>query len=389
MSDINDITKTNDDESSSSLEEKEVLVVPKLAFIVPYRDRKEHLTFFSVYMKHVLSVYDPKDYIVRFVHQKDARPFNRGGMKNIGFLAIKNEYPDDYQNITFVFNDVDTVPYDKNVIQYETRPGIVKHFYGVQFALGGIFSIKGADFEKTNGFPNFWAWGGEDNYMQHRVLQSGVKIDRRNFFLLQSPQILQMVEGIMRTISRSEAEMVFYKTTNDGLNTIRNLNYEFNIQGGDIFFIDVVGFDTAYSHTSNTYEEQNIHDEKRIKFKSKGIASAAQDEKHRAQHQQQLLMAAEEQKMRQRQQQQQQQMRLQQQQQQMRQQQQQQQMRLQQQQQQQMRQQQQQQQQQQMRQQQQQQQQQQQKPPQQQQQPQQQRNGIVRTVRRVNGRKLF
>ena len=167
MSDINDITKTNDDEPSSSLEELNsnvtVTVVPKLAFIVPYRDRKEHLTFFSVYMKHVLSVYDPKDYIVRFVHQKDARPFNRGGMKNIGFLAIKNEYPDDYQNITFVFNDVDTVPYDKNVIQYETRAGIVKHFYGVQFALGGIFSIKGADFEKTNGFPNLWAWGGEDN----------------------------------------------------------------------------------------------------------------------------------------------------------------------------------------------------------------------------------
>ena len=367
----------------NNVEENEItVVVPKLAFIVPYRDRKEHLTFFSVYMKHVLSVYDPKDYIVRFVHQKDARPFNRGGMKNIGFLAIKNEYPNDYQNITFVFNDVDTVPYDKNVIQYDTRAGIVKHFYGVQFALGGIFSIKGADFEKTNGFPNFWAWGGEDNYMQHRVLQSGLKIDRRNFFPLQSPMILQMVEGIMRTISRTEAEMVFYKTTNDGLNTIRNLNYEFNIQDGDKFFIDVVNFDTAYNHASNTYEEQNIYDEKRIKFKSRGNAAAAQDEKQRAQHQQQLLMAGEEQKMRlQQQQHHQHQMRLQQQQQQhqMRLQQQQQQMRLQQQQQQQMR------------------VQQQQKPPQQQQQQQkppqqqqpQQRNGIVRTVRRINGRKLF
>lgn len=377
MSAVNDVMNAMNanDEHGSSLEELNsnvtVTVVPKLAFIVPYRDRKEHLTFFSIYMKHVLSVYDPKDYIVRFVHQKDGRPFNRGGMKNIGFLAIKNEYPNDYQNITFVFNDVDTVPYDKNVIQYDTRPGIVKHFYGVQFALGGIFSIKGADFEKTNGFPNFWAWGGEDNYMQHRVLQSGLKIDRRNFFPLQSPQILQMVEGIMRTISRSEAEMVFYKTTNDGLNTIKNLNYEFNIQDGDKFFIDVVGFDTAYNHTSNTYEEQNIHDENRIKFKSRGIAAASQDEKQRAQHQQQLLLAAEEQKIRQRQQQQQHQMRLQQQQQQMRlqqQQQQQQQMRLQQ-------------------------QQQQQKPQQQQkqqqQQQQQQRTGIVRTVRRVNGRKLF
>jgi hypothetical protein len=373
MNDANDVTKTNHDEPGVSLEEIEVLVIPKLAFIVPYRDRKEHLTFFSVYMKHVLSIYDAKDYVIHYVHQKDNRPFNRGGMKNIGFLAIKNKYPHDYQNITFVFNDVDTVPYDKNVIQYETRSGIVKHFYGVQFALGGIFSIKGADFEKTNGFPNFWAWGGEDNYMQHRVLQSGLKIDRRNFFPLQSPMILQMVEGIMRTISRSEAEMVFYKTTNDGLNTIRNLNYEFNNQDGDMNFIDVYDFEAAYSHTSNTYEEQNIHDEKRIKFKARGIAAAARDEKQRAQHQQQLLIAAEEQRMQQqhqmRLQQQQQQLRLQQQQHQMRLQQQQHQMRVQQ-------------------------QQQQQQPQQQQQQPQQQqqqqqRNGIVRTVRRVNGRKLF
>jgi hypothetical protein len=397
MNDANDVTKTNHDEPGVSLEEIEVLVIPKLAFIVPYRDRKEHLTFFSVYMKHVLSDYDPKDYIIHFVHQKDSRPFNRGGMKNVGFLAIKNKYPNDYQNITFVFNDVDTVPYDKDVLQYETRLGVVKHFYGVQFALGGIFSIKGADFEKTNGFPNFWAWGGEDNYMQHRVIQTGLKIDRRNFFPLQSPMILQMVEGIMRTISRSEAEMVFYKTTNDGLNTIRNLKYEFNNQDGDKHFIDVVGFDTAYNHASNTYEEQNIHDEKRIKFKSRGIAAAAQDERHRAQHQQQLLIAAEEQQMRLHQQQQQ--MRLHQQQQQMRLQQQQHQMRLQQQQQQQMRLQQQQQQQMRLQQQQQQQmrlqqQQQQQKPTQQQQQqqqkPPQQRNGVMRTaVRRVNGRNLF
>ena len=276
---------------------------PKLVFIVPYRDREHHLKFFSVYMKHVLSDYDPSTYEIYIVHQKDSRPFNRGGMKNIGFLAVKEKYPNEYQDMTFVFNDVDTVPYDKDIIQYETRSGIVKHFYGVKFALGGIFSIKGGDFERTNGFPNFWAWGGEDNYMQHRVLQCGLKIDRRGFFPLQHPNILQMVEGIMRTISRSEAEMVFYKTTNDGLRTIQNLNYkeeelEHYANTVDIRYIHVSHFDCAYSHASNTYEQQNIHEEKRIKFKSRGVAAAAQEEQQRAMHQQQVLAEQEERRIR-------------------------------------------------------------------------------------------
>ena len=302
--------------------------VPKIVFIVPYRDREHHLKFFSVYMKHILSDYDPSTYEIYIVHQKDGRPFNRGGMKNIGFLAVKEKYPNEYQEMTFVFNDVDTVPCDKGIIQYETRAGIVKHFYGVKFALGGIFSIKGGDFERTNGFPNFWAWGGEDNYMQHRVLQSGLKIDRRGFFPLQHPNILQMVEGIMRTISRSEAEMVFYKTTNDGLRTIQNLTYKEeqssrSTNAGaaaaaaavDFQYIHVSHFDCAYSHASNTYEEQNIHEEKRIKFRSRGVAIAAQEEQQRAMHQQQVLAEQEERRIRIQRQQQQQQMRLQQQQQ--------------------------------------------------------------------------
>ena len=277
-------------------------VAPKIVFIVPYRDREHHLKFFSVYMKHVLSDYDPSTYEIYIIHQKDSRPFNRGGMKNIGFLAVKEKYPNEYQDITFVFNDVDTVPYDKGILQYETRAGIVKHFYGVKFALGGIFSIKGGDFERTNGFPNFWAWGGEDNYMQYRVLQCGLKIDRRGFFPLQHPNILQMVEGIMRTISRSEAEMVFYKTTNDGLYTLQNVVFKeennSNTNAIDFRFIHVSHFDCMYSDASNTYEEQNIHEEKRIKFKSRGVAAATQEEQQRAVHQQQVLAEQEQRRIR-------------------------------------------------------------------------------------------
>jgi carbamoyltransferase len=77
---------------------------------------------------------DCDDYEIYFSHQCDARTFNRGATKNIGFLAIKEKYPDDYKNITFIFNDVDTIPFYK-IFDYETPEGVVKHYYGFKYDL--------------------------------------------------------------------------------------------------------------------------------------------------------------------------------------------------------------------------------------------------------------
>ena len=244
------------------------IVVPKMIFIVPYRDRKEHKNFFTIYMKHIMEDIPKTDYEIYFAEQKDTRPFNRGGMKNIGFIAMKYKYPNDYKNITFVFNDVDTLPYTKNILHYETTPGVVKHFYGFKFTLGGIFSIRGADFEKINGFPNFWSWGGEDNYMLKRVELAGLYLDRSNFFNILDRNILQMCDGVKKIICRKEAAYVVNLNCNDGLITIRNLNFEIKDE-----YINVYFFQTNNDPTKLRFEEQDIVNETKIRLDKKDVTN--------------------------------------------------------------------------------------------------------------------
>ena len=176
----------------------------------------------------------------------DEREFNRGAMKNIGFLKVKNDYPNDYQNITLVFNDIDTMPYTKGFIEYRTTPGVVKHFYGFTFSLGGIVSITAGDFEKTNGFPNFWSWGYEDNSLNQRVLNAGLIIDRSNFYPLADKNILQFLDGTTRNINRTEFDK-FVQNTDEGIKSITNLKYDTNKLG----FVNVTSFNTGSEEDSS------------------------------------------------------------------------------------------------------------------------------------------
>jgi len=229
---------------------------PKLIFIVPYRDRKEHKHFFMKYMEYILEDYKKEDYEIYFSHQFDLRPFNRGAMKNIGFLAMKQKYPNDYKNITFVFNDVDTIPYKKNLLDYYTSDGIVKHYYGYEIALGGIFSIKGKDFERINGFPNMWGWSMEDNMIQERVLKNGLRIDRSNFFKLGARSILQFTDGITKMINKKEIAGFLNKDYPHGLNSITKLNFELSNE-----LINVKNFETETDANSQKYEKHDISQE--------------------------------------------------------------------------------------------------------------------------------
>lgn len=240
--------------------------VPTTIFIVPYRNRVQHKFFFSKYMSFILE--DKTDYEIYFSHQCDARTFNRGAVKNIGFIAARNKYPDHYKDITFVFNDVDTIPFSK-IFDYQTVPGVVKHYYGFKYALGGIVVIKGADFEKTNGFPCFWGWGMEDNALQKRCIHAGLHIDRSVFYNIGSPEILQLFDGISRIISKKDPWRGEYDNGVDGLATITQLQYTVDEKSDNptdnIFVIhnpriQVVNINTFLTHIPFGSEEYYHYD---------------------------------------------------------------------------------------------------------------------------------
>ena len=195
--------------------------IPKRIFMVPYRNRPEQKFFFCKYMEFLLEYMT--DYEVYFSHQSDERSFNRGAVKNIGFLAMKEKYPNDYKDITFIFNDLDTLPFNR-IFEYNTTHGIVKHYYGFEHSLGGIVVIKGSDFELINGYPNFWSWGFEDSCLQKRCLQAKIKIDRSHFYTIGSPEILQLFDGVDRIINKKDPHKIHTDTGEFGLRSIHKLH---------------------------------------------------------------------------------------------------------------------------------------------------------------------
>lgn len=196
-------------------------------FIVPYRDREQHKHFFDRHMKYILEDYEPSSYDIIFSHQNNRLPFNRGAMKNIGFLYAKEKYPN-YKNINFIFNDIDTLPYRKGLLEYKVDPGEIKHYYGFTFALGGIFSIKGGDFEKIDGFPNLWSWGYEDNVMQDRALKNNININRSQFYPAFNHNILHLLDQYSKNVSLKTKIMYEGNNITDGLSKLKQVDYQFN-----------------------------------------------------------------------------------------------------------------------------------------------------------------
>ncbi len=199
---------------------------PEKFFIIPYRDRERHLEVFINHMEHVL---EDEKYLILIIHQDDKRNFNRGALKNIGFKFIKNCYPNTYRNKTLIFHDVDFVVWKKNIFDFETKRGVVKHHYGfppnIAKALGGVFTIKAGDFERTNGFPNYWSWGYEDNVFFKRVVNRGLKIDYGNFRNIKHPDVVIFWDGYNKKVNENYIYNQIKKERGYGIENISRLKY--------------------------------------------------------------------------------------------------------------------------------------------------------------------
>ena len=202
--------------------------IPDIIVIVPYRDRKSQLNVFLNHMKWLL---EGKKYEIFIVHQNDKRFFNRGAMKNLGFIYAREKYPYNYRNITLVFHDVDCLVSDKSMTDFQTIKGKVKHIFGFKQTFGGIFAIKGSDFESINGFPCIWNWGYEDNALRVRWLykNDGKRysdvIDYSEFFSFQDKRIVQMWHGDKKVFNRDQTWKSFKNSTSfiDGIRKITKI----------------------------------------------------------------------------------------------------------------------------------------------------------------------
>ncbi|VDM64476.1 unnamed protein product [Angiostrongylus costaricensis] len=156
----------------------------RIAVVVPYRDREEHLRILLNHM-HSFLTKQKLDYSIIVVEPVD-QTMNRAKLLNVGFVEALKLY--DWQ--CFLFHDVDVLPEDDRNLHHcpfkNPRHMAVainkfnyKLFYKEMF--GTSSALTANQFRKTNGFSNrYWGWGGEDDDMYKRVKFAGYNVDRYN-----------------------------------------------------------------------------------------------------------------------------------------------------------------------------------------------------------------
>ncbi|GAA6225605.1 beta-1,4-galactosyltransferase 1 [Lates japonicus] len=156
----------------------------KVAIIIPFRKRDEHLKYWLYYLHPILQR-QQLDYGVYVINQDGDAIFNRAKLLNVGYAEALKEY--DYE--CFVFSDVDLIPMDdRNTYKCFSQPrhlSVSMDKFGFRLPynqyFGGVSSMSKEQYLKINGFPNnYWGWGGEDDDIYNRLASKGMSISRPN-----------------------------------------------------------------------------------------------------------------------------------------------------------------------------------------------------------------
>ncbi len=153
----------------------------RLAIVVPYRDRAEHL---ARLIPHLVTFFERDrlaqaiPYEIHVVEQSAGGAFNRGAIKNTGFAIARGNA--DYVS----FHDVDYLPIwvDYSAVRCPTSliTWGVENSPAPSNALGGVLALPIADFERINGYSNDYAgWGYEDGDLRERIRRAGLAWERR------------------------------------------------------------------------------------------------------------------------------------------------------------------------------------------------------------------
>ncbi|XP_063707724.1 beta-1,4-galactosyltransferase 7-like [Culicoides brevitarsis] len=153
---------------------------PKLAILVPFRDRFDELLQFAPHLTDFLKRQQIPHHIF-VLNQADRYRFNRASLINTGFLYTQHDF--DY----IAMHDVDLLPLNDKLNYSYPKEGSVFHVaapdlhpkYGYPNFVGGILLVNREDFRKVNGMSNrYWGWGLEDDEFFVRLKESSIAVKR-------------------------------------------------------------------------------------------------------------------------------------------------------------------------------------------------------------------
>ncbi|KAI8518521.1 Beta-1,4-galactosyltransferase 3 [Branchiostoma belcheri] len=155
----------------------------KVAVLIPYRDRREHL---HIFLNHIHPILKRQllDYGVYVIEQYGDEPmFCKGLLYNVGFSEVLKNHSYD----CFIFHDVDLLlEDDRNAYSCSASPrhlsvAIDKFNYTLPYKqlFGGVTALSASHYQTLNGYSNlFCGWGGEDDDMYKRLVKKALKISR-------------------------------------------------------------------------------------------------------------------------------------------------------------------------------------------------------------------